>query len=149
MSADASSVTAAFPNTAPFLLTITGCPPEILDIQRAFHGKSWVDIDAATCIRHSDALLMMDPGPLVYFLPAFLIAAIHQPRSTAAEFLVYFVCGDAFDTIIPHLDRAQHKAVLDTVEAVLNADHGFFADQTEAFFMRIHEFQRQRDQPTA
>jgi hypothetical protein len=83
---------------------------------------------------------MMDMKPLAYFLPAFLVAAILQRNSAAAEAVVYFVCSPAFDQIVPALSGAQHKAILDTVEAVLNADHGFFADQTEAFLQRADRF---------
>ncbi len=134
-----TEVLLAFPNTAPFADEVTGTPPEIFDIERDLSGKSWISVDATTCSRHPEALLMMDQKPLAYFLPAFLVAAIQQPRSAAAESLVYFVCGCAFDRLIPSLGPAQHKAVVDTVEAILNSDDGFYAEQTEAFLRRAEQ----------
>jgi hypothetical protein len=87
-----------------------------------------------------DALTMMGPAPLAYFLPAFLVAAIQRPSSAAAESLVYFVVGPIFDDTVSSLSRPQHKAVLDTVETILDVDHGFFADQTEAFLRRVDQY---------
>lgn len=136
MPISAKQISTAFPDVAPFSHRITGCPPEIFDLQRVLEGKSWTDVDAATCDRHPDALVMLDLEPLTYFLPAFLVAAVLRPNSAAAEAVVYFACGPAFDEVIPTLSLAQQKAVLDTAEAVLNADRGFFADQTEAFLRR-------------
>ena len=132
-----AEIFAAFPDVAPYPKDVTGCPPEIFDIDRDFRGKSWQDIDAKACIQHSDALLMLHPKPLKYFLPAFLVAGLEQPESVAAESLVYFVCSEAFDAITPDLDPRQRAAVIGAVETIMNADRGYFAEQTDTFLRKL------------
>lgn len=135
-----TEILAAFPESAPYRDEVTGCPPEIFAINRDFQGRSWLDITATTCIGHSDALCMLDSKPLKYFLPAFLVAALEQPDSVAAESLVYFVCSGSFDAITPELDPRQRSAVLKTVETIMDTDRGYFAEQTDAFLQQLERY---------
>ena len=97
-----TEILSAFTDATLYRHAVTGCPPEIFEIDRDFRGKSWLDIDAKTCNRHSDALLMLDAGPLMHFLPAFLVAALEQADSAAAESLAYFVWPVPSSTLRPH-----------------------------------------------
>jgi len=132
----------AFPPGPPWVEPIPGTPPEIILIERDFRGKSWPEITTQICNYHSDAYNMLAPEPLAYFLPAFLRAAVADPKGTAAVFLVYFVCSSRSHDRALRLLTDEHRDVLfGVVGWLLQNDDGYFASgERQQYVARLREW---------
>lgn len=141
MSVTVHDVVAAFPSGKPWTAHVPGTPPEIFDIEADFRGKRWTEIDVRLCNRHSDAYNMLELEPLVYFIPAFLRAAITDRIGTAAEFLVYFVCLGQADQLYRRLNDTQRDVFAGVVADLLANDGDYFASgEKEQFGKRLREW---------
>ena len=128
----------AFPPGQPWIDAVPGCPPEIIQIERDFRGRSWPEVTTAVCNSHSDAFHMLDLEPLVYFLPSFLRASVSDPNWVAAESLVYFVCSGHAHELYLRLTNEQRDAMVGVVAWLLTHDDGYFASgEQEQFVTRL------------
>ena len=138
MSALQDQVAAAFPDREPWTDPISGCPPEIADINREFRGKGWRDVPPEQCNRHSDAYTMMDAEPLAFFLPAFQSAAVADPLGHAALYLVFFACSETkVDDVYRRLTVVQRTAFVGVVNWLIDNDGHFASGERDEFDLRL------------
>jgi hypothetical protein len=52
--------------------------PECAEVERAFRGRSWRELPAGTILERKDALPLLAPPALRFYLPAFVLLAIER-----------------------------------------------------------------------
>lgn len=64
--------------------------PDVAEVRDEFRGQTWLDADVELLRRNVEALSFFTPEAFRYYLPAFLRAALLEPRR--ADIIPQFVC---------------------------------------------------------
>jgi hypothetical protein len=91
--------------------------PDVAETRDAFKGRDWRDLDVSFLRRNAEALSFLTPEGLRYYLPAFMIASMLEPKR--ADAIPLFVCLSLTPPQTGESDLADFKrrmAIFDSAE---------------------------------
>lgn len=65
-----------YPGDKKVVENATDFDPEARDLENAFRGKAWQDVDAAMIREYKDGLPLFTPAGFRYYLPAYMLGVI-------------------------------------------------------------------------
>ena len=133
------SIRAEFQIGAAPIPEIGGFGPELGDFRREFGGRSWSEIPPEVLDCHNDAFMLMSAESLRYYLPAFLVRSIQQPRSTSAESFLFFVTSDRFYAFSKLLSLVQRNICFQVGDYVIKNSGGYLDHEREKFAKAVSE----------
>ncbi len=123
----------AFPTEDPPAEVVSDLAREVhsdaSQIERALMGQAWTAVPQKVLEDRAKDIVALSVSAFVYYVPAFLCAAVNNPESDAATYAMYALCPlgnfDTFDKTTCALFTPQQAAVVAAFLAFLRDEPSF------------------------
>src|SRR5262245_23332260 len=85
----AAKISEAFVDVTPPTSLVGHQCSECESVQTAFEGRRWNEVPIESIRDHHDSLPLLTPEAYVFFIPAYLIAAVREPLGQIAPMVLY------------------------------------------------------------